>query len=136
MPASNSSPNDTAGFDVPAAVSEYLALRVDDAGRRAMAEAGWWQRLRADAGWCVDERLDPHRGSWPFHFILGRMSPWYIEALQPAAREKGSRAEAKAEDRGHVRQCWAVFFGPYTSNGSTYGKLVCCLSFVSSPDVS
>lgn len=42
-----------------------------------------------------------HRESLPLHYVVGRMSPFFIERL---LKNDNSRA------------IWAIYFGPYTSN--------------------
>lgn len=84
--------------------------RLDADGKAALAECDWWQQLKNDPSWESDPEYD-HRQANKMHYVQGRMSPYYIEAMQEVVPE--SEKKTKAANR----KVWAVWFGPYTSNG-------------------
>ena len=101
-------------FQLPTAMIEwYNAL--DQAGAKACVEATWWQdflKHHCGNGWTRNWPLHGkhpesheffvHRESAPLHFVIGRQSPYYIE-------------RCFRNDR--LRCVWAVYLGPYCSNG-------------------
>eukprot|EP00931_Biecheleriopsis_adriatica_P043694 TRINITY_DN24969_c0_g1_i1.p1 TRINITY_DN24969_c0_g1~~TRINITY_DN24969_c0_g1_i1.p1 ORF type:complete len:207 (+),score=32.43 TRINITY_DN24969_c0_g1_i1:33-653(+) len=100
--------------ELPAAVTEWFK-RLDADGAAAMEDATWWQTMRKDTdSWTSSENCTvsgiigmggPHRSASPAHFVGGSMSPFYIQSLLSTEKET-------------TRVVWAVYFGPYTSNGS------------------
>jgi hypothetical protein len=86
--------------ELPPAVAAWFE-RLDADGRAALAREAWWRNLRDEpAGW--EPLGKPHRQHAPMHYVLGRSSHFYIE---------------RYVSRDRQRVCYAVYFGPYTSNG-------------------
>ena len=76
---------------------------LDEEGRAACAAAKWWRAMRADSAWKVHYEMK-HRYTYPRHFVMGRASPFYIEALASTVEN---------------RLAWVAYFGPYTTNSRT-----------------
>ena len=97
-------------FPLPPAMAQWFA-DLDADGKKALDACQWWQEQKAEPGWVKNwpsnarnlEKNDSiHRETAPLHFVMGRMSPFYIERVyQPDC----------------TRAIWAVYFGPYCSNG-------------------
>lgn len=78
------------------------STQLDTAGRTALSETEWFQRIGSEPhGWQPIGSI--HRETHPMHFVMGRMSPFYIEKLV---------------SRDRRRTLFAVYYGPYTTNGS------------------
>lgn len=107
----NCIPGDEEDWDIPAEVKHYFA-RLDADGKAAVAACEWWQQLKDDPNWEPDPEYD-HRQANKMHFVQGRMSPYYIEAMQEVVPDE------KRKFRAANRKVWAVWFGPYTSNGGS-----------------
>mmetsp|Transcript_40933 Transcript_40933/g.131640 ORF Transcript_40933/g.131640 Transcript_40933/m.131640 type:complete len:225 (+) Transcript_40933:95-769(+) len=103
-------------FRPPPEVEAYFA-ELDRIGRAAAVTTDWWQRLlredcRQGGGWVRDWPVHAkhpevtegyvHRDIAPLHYVMGRLSPMYIE---------------RAFSKDFKRATWAVYFGPYCSNG-------------------
>jgi len=103
-------------FRPPPEVEAYFA-ELDRVGRAAAVTTDWWQRLlredcRQGGGWVRDWPVHAkhpevtegyvHRDIAPLHYVMGRLSPMYIE---------------RAFSKDFKRATWAVYFGPYCSNG-------------------
>lgn len=83
-----------ADYPVPEAVRQYYA-DLDAAGAAAVQATPWWKSVRDQneliVGWPSLTRprapatgieggaLQLHRESAPLHFVMGRLSPFYIE---------------------------------------------------------
>lgn len=103
-------------FQLPQEMVDWYRT-LDLAGAQAASEAQWWQDFLRDhcdgtrawtRNWPLHgkypelHQLYVHRDSAPMHFVIGRQSPFYIE-------------RCFRNDR--TRAVWAVYFGPYCSNG-------------------
>eukprot|EP00435_Cladocopium_sp_Y103_P023991 s2168_g5.t2 len=103
-------------FQLPEEMVDWYRS-LDSAGARAASEAKWWQDFLKDqcdgaGGWTRNwpihakhpelNHLYVHRHSAPMHFVIGRQSPFYIERCFRNDRK---------------RAVWAVYFGPFCSNG-------------------
>ena len=87
-------------------LSDAWFTALDEEGKAACAEAKWWRAMRADGAWKVHYEMK-HRVAYPRHFVMGRASPFYIEALASAGAAEPQR------------MAWAVYFGPYATNSRT-----------------
>lgn len=101
-----------ADYRPPAAVAEYFA-ELDAEGKQAIEKAAWWRELLAQEdlvhNWPshakrLEQNDHQHRESAPLHFVMGRLAPYYIE---------------RCYKRDCSRAVWAVYLGPYCSNGDT-----------------
>ena len=103
-------PADAQDWELPPEVTHHFA-RLDTDGKAALAACDWWQQLKNDpSNWEPDPDYD-HRQANKMHFVQGLMSPYYIEAMQEVV------PEGEKKTRAASRKVWAVWFGPYTSNG-------------------
>lgn len=108
--------NGADAFQLPEEMMEWYRS-LDSAGAHAASEAKWWQDFLKDqcdgaGGWTRNwpihakhpelNHLYVHRHSAPMHFVIGRQSPFYIERCFRNDRK---------------RAVWAVYFGPFCSNG-------------------
>ncbi len=101
----------------PKEVRKYFH-EIDTEGKEILANTDWWQDLRMKAetgagGWVWNwpshaKKLDAndhvHRESSPLHYVMGELAPFYIERMWNNDRTRG---------------IWAVWLGPFCSNGST-----------------
>jgi hypothetical protein len=99
-----------ADFPLPPEMVQWFA-ELDAAGKDVLDSCSWWQTLKREPGWVQNwpsnaknmaSNDSEHRKTAPLHFVMGRMSPFYIERVySPDCK----------------RAVWACYFGPYTSNG-------------------
>jgi len=102
-------PGDANDWALPEEVAAHYA-RLDADGKAALAKADWWKELQNDPDWEPDPNYD-HRKVNPMHYVQGCMSPFYIEAMQEVV------PDGDKEGKAANRKVWAVWFGPYNSNG-------------------
>jgi hypothetical protein len=88
-------------FELDPATRAWFAA-VDLVGAEAVHAQDWWQQCKHAPGW-VTNSTTAWREEMPMHFVTGRMAPWYMESVQSPDRKRG---------------IWAVYVGPYTSNGA------------------
>ena len=102
-------PGNANDWALPEEVAAHYA-RLDADGKAALAKADWWKELQNDPEWEPDPNYD-HRKVNPMHYVQGCMSPFYIEAMQEVV------PDGDKEGKAANRKVWAVWFGPYNSNG-------------------
>ena len=91
-------------FELGPEIRAWFAA-IDRVGSEACAGENWWQQCKQEPGWVVAETA-AWREEMPVHFVTGRMAPWYMEG------------PAQSPDR--KRAVWAIYVGPFTSNGGRH----------------
>ena len=94
-------------YELPAALTAWFA-RLDDDGRAALSRLAWYQHVVDELHeWqrrpTIEDDPSAQRNEKPMHFVVGRMSPFYIERFITPDQQ---------------RSMFAVYYGPYTTNGS------------------
>mmetsp|Transcript_64460 Transcript_64460/g.135244 ORF Transcript_64460/g.135244 Transcript_64460/m.135244 type:complete len:231 (+) Transcript_64460:145-837(+) len=103
-------------FRPPPEVEAYFKA-IDEDGKKLAESSDWWQSFLKEncgeagewvRGWPVHAKYPEvtegycHREIAPMHFVMGRLSPLYIE---------------RSFSKDRKRAAWGVYFGPFCSNG-------------------